>query len=321
MLILQRPIEAGDRTDLALLFGVGLIGGRIASALGRRGWRAEELASPWDRADAFRRHLATVERLAAPQRPRGLHLIWSAGVAGFGSTRAQARREEQRFGQVLSLSRRLQAARLDPVVFHLISSAGGLFEGQRHVGLASRPCPRRPYGRLKLRQEELLAAVEGPFRRRVYRLSSAYGPAGPRGRLGLITTLLHDIRAGRTTSLFGQLTTLRDFVWTEDVAAHVAAACEGPRADESRTEILASGKPTTIHEILHLVTKVSGRPPAVRFETLRDNSSDITFSPSALPAGWSPTDLVTAIRLLHQQIFDPPRIFNLDRLQAGRVHC
>ena len=41
-------------------------------------------------------------------------------------------------------------------LFFLVSSAGGLFEGQRNVGDRSQPSPMRPYGFLKLRQEKLL---------------------------------------------------------------------------------------------------------------------------------------------------------------------
>jgi UDP-glucose 4-epimerase len=44
-----------------------------------------------------------------------------------------------------------------PVDFHMMSSAGGLFESQTHCSEHSIPRPLRPYGTGKLMQERALA--------------------------------------------------------------------------------------------------------------------------------------------------------------------
>lgn len=307
MLALTAPRSETHRRQAVLLFGAGLIGGRVAAALLRRGWSRVETPTPWLDDAALRRHLAEAKWWVEDVRPERLDVVWSAGRAGFASSEEQTRGEMQNFRRVLDLMSSLGASSSCDLVFHLVSSAGGLFEGQRHVDAASVPAPRRPYGVLKLRQEELLLELDAPLARRVYRLSSVFGPA-PRGvRRGLIGALLHNAGEGRATPIVGQLTTLRDYVFTEDVGRHLADACTGdiftgPGADAC--QVLASGKPTTIHEIVQHVGRVVHRPPTLTFAARRDNATDITFASSALPPRWVTTDLETAIFQLHRQVFE-----------------
>ena len=314
MLFLTNP-RVDPRHQAVLLFGAGLIGGRIAESLLRRGWAGSESPTPWDDDAELGRHLDEVERLVSDEGGvnfERLDIVWSAGRAGFAADEAQARGEEQNFRRVLDLLSRLAASSVADLVVHLVSSAGGLFEGQRHVDPSSVPSPCRPYGVLKLRQEELLRELgtrrpDGarPLVRRIYRLASVYGPA-PRGvRRGLIGTLLLNAAEGRATPIVGQLTTLRDYVFTEDVARHLADACTTEVTDTC--EVLASGKPTTIHEIVQHVGRVVHRVPRLVFAATRDNATDITFAPQVLPQRWSTTDLETAIFQLHQHVFEPKR--------------
>ena len=305
-----------------LIFGAGLIGSRIGTALARRGWAgastSAESPTPWHDDKALVRHLAEVERRVLDPAASRTDIVWSAGRAGFAADETQTRGEEQNFLRLLDLVSRLLQRTEAELVFHLISSAGGLFEGQRHVDAESRPQPKRPYGVLKLRLEEHLSSFRAarPMARHVYRLASVYGPAPHGGRRGLVPTLLHNAREGRATPIVGQLTTLRDYVFTEDVARRLADACTGP-VGRDRCEILASGKPTTIHEIVHHVRRVVHRVPALVFAARRDNSTDITFAPSALPADWSTTDLETAIFQLHRRVFDSDSS-NSDSLRGQR---
>lgn len=302
MLLGERGAETGPGRRpghrLCLLFGVGLVGGRIGAALVRRGWSLEEIPNPWDDAEALASQLEDLRsRLSAVSRRR-VDLIWSAGRAGFASDTEETRGEERSFRRVLALADSLSRSARQGLVFHLVSSAGGLFEGQRHVDRRSSPRPLRPYGELKLRLEELLLSCGAELHPRIYRLSSVFGPAAGGARRGLIPTLLHDAREGRTTRIVGDLTTLRDYLFTEDVARHVADACGAPPPEGPSVELLASGKPTSIHEILHMVKRAVGRAPALRFAGRRGNRSDITFAASALPAGWEPSDLQTSLRRL-----------------------
>lgn len=296
MLRLDRPTPDAGPGRRAYLFGVGLVGSRVGLAFSRRGWRGEEIETPWNDPEALSRQLAALARGVRDAQPARLDVIWSAGRAGFSSTAEETAPEEENFRRVLEFATDAAGACPGAAVFHLTSSAGGLFEGQRHVDRSSRPSPRRPYGNLKLRLEKRLEAVGPELAKRIYRLSSVFGPATADGRRGLISTLLHDARDRRTTRIFGQLTTLRDYVWTEDIGRYLAEAAETPPPRRPRIELLASGKPTSIHEILHLVEGVVGRRPGLRYTASRSNSSDITFAASALPPGWHPSDLATSLR-------------------------
>src|ERR1700686_3561267 len=160
-MILLAP-ERGDAAGMAVaIFGTGLLGFSIFEALQARAPRhARELPLPWDMAEARPRQLQIIEDDIRRHLQSGarLSVLWTAGRAGFLSNDAETALELQSFSEVLAMAERL-AGGVPPTSFHLVSSAGGLFEGQRHVTLQSPPRPRRPYGYLKLRQEELLQAA------------------------------------------------------------------------------------------------------------------------------------------------------------------
>ena len=106
-----------------------------------------------------------------------LAVIWSAGDASFHSSDREVAEEQTIFtesvGVVQNLRELVKPTRFG---FHFISSAGGLFEGQRAVDFNSAPAPLRPYGRLKLAQEEALSSSFDSGELACYRPSSVYGP-------------------------------------------------------------------------------------------------------------------------------------------------
>ena len=71
----------------------------------------------------------------------------------------------------------------------MISSAGGLFEGQTFCDARSAPTPQRPYGEGKLNQEQLAWGRKGDAKIHIFRPSSVYG-VSPSGRIGLVTALI-----------------------------------------------------------------------------------------------------------------------------------
>ncbi len=315
-MILLRPAGVGPGAGRAVaVFGAGLIGGAIVSAL--------EAASPsrrrpyplsWGRGSPFAGQMAEAERgiaaaLAGAGEARGdglrgrLALVWSAGRADFSAREEETAGELASFRAVLGTAERLALGNPElEVVFCLLSSAGGLFEGQRAVGRASRPSPRRPYGQLKLRQEELLAASRAPLARLVYRLASVYGDIAPRHRRGLIPTLLLNGIRRQVSTITGRMDTLRDFVWVEDVARHVARALlDARRGRRDETAILASAKPSSVHEIQTLVERVLGRRIYLAHAPDAANAEDVTFASAVVPDGWRVTDLASSVREIHRR--------------------
>ncbi|KUG27220.1 udp-glucose 4-epimerase [hydrocarbon metagenome] len=297
MLVLCRQ-EAASPPATAALFGLGLIGGQVAEALCAGGYaRAACLPFAWGAAPERPRELADIMALleASPGR---LDVVWSAGAGGFGMSQAAADRELADFSDVLGLARTLAGRRTPGTVrFHLLSSAGGLFEGQRDVTPHTPPAPKRTYGVLKLRQEELLARA-GELVRIVYRPSSVYGLAGPGRRMGLIPTLMANGARYRVSTIFGTPDTLRDYVHVADVARYVARQV-GDDQGTSRTLILATARPTSLSEVLAAVERTLNRKIFITYRDDRSrNTAHITFSRKACPPGWRPEGIEIGVRTM-----------------------
>ena len=185
---------------------------------------------------------------------------------------------------------------------HLVSSAGGLFEGQLFCDAESAPAPLRPYGEGKLRQEALARACGGAARVHVYRPSSVYG-ASPSGRVGLVTALIGDALRGRTTRIVGRPDTLRDYVHAGDVGRFIARAVMGAEPGAGcETHLLAQGRPAAMSEVIAHVERVLGLCPSLRFDPAPGNARHMSFRRSALPAGWRQVDLATGIALVAHQL-------------------
>ena len=187
------------------------------------------------------------------------------------------------------------------VRFHMLSSAGGLFEGQRNVNSASLPAPKRPYGFLKLAQEKILTDCE-ELVQFIYRPTSVYGFAGLNHRLGLIPTLLWNGSKNRVSTIYGAPETLRDYVWAEDVGAFIARMIAS-KTSSSDHFILASGKPSALFEILNHIEKMLNKKLFCHYIKSGDNAEHNTFSIKTHPLGWNPLELETGIRKTHNCMF------------------
>lgn len=283
--------------ETVAVFGSGLIGGSVLRALGRRGLvNCRRVPIDWVNRGERLRDLYEAKRvLLEVARPR-MDLIWAAGRTGFGSTSSEVSCELEAFVDVCEwvrdVSRRHDQGE---IVFHVVSSAGGLFEGQRFVGLNSVARPLRPYGILKLEQEGIARNVCGEIPVMVYRPSSVYGQAGSKGRLGLITTIISNSKIGIPSRIFGGLDTIRDYIHVDDIGSFIARNTADPLCCSS-TSLLASGRPASIREVISIIKRVVGRPLAIELDTDASNVGDITYRSSALPAGWRATDIETGIR-------------------------
>ena len=311
-MILLDDVRTEGPVRLVLVVGVGLTGSAVVRRLeGSGGWRREVLPLDWDDVALQGRQLASAargidERLAAApaaalERAPRIAVLWSAGTAGFAATEADVARELASFRRVLEMSLRL--AERHPgarVTFGMMSSAGGLFEGQRVVSAGSVPSPRRAYGELKLAQEAMADELGQRLVRRIYRLTSVYGSIGASHRRGLIPTLILNGIGQCVTSITGSFATLRDYVWVDDVAAHVARDLTSAPATSSRC-VLASSKPSSIFEIRHLIERVLGRQLYLALAETSANRADITFAHETSPEGWRTSSLETCVRAIYRE--------------------
>ncbi len=294
------PDQAASKAPPVIaLFGVGLIGSAIRDSLLGLGYTVEVMPLDWDDSRQQEHDLEAIrERLASRITDESLdcRFIWSAGKAGFASDDRETQLELDSYRRVLALAESFLHSTIGRSPFMMVGSVGGLFEGQRHIGSGSIPRARRPYGRLKLEQESLLARSDS-LMGRVYRLTSVFGPSGAGRRKGLVSTLVENCFRHETTRIVGNASTLRDFVWSRDIGEYIARDTASFEWEpDCAIQVLGSGKPASIFEIIGHVESATGLKAWVRYEAKASNSRDISLASSVLPEAWHPTDLSTAIR-------------------------
>jgi UDP-glucose 4-epimerase len=142
-------------------------------------------------------------------------------------------------------------------------SSGGTVYGRRDEPCAESavPAPFSPYGIAKLAAEHLLHH----YRERaglavdVYRISNAYGPRQPMERgQGVIAIWIDRILRGEEIQVYGDETTLRDYVHVRDVARLMSHSLEDPGA--SGLFNLGSGSGTSVAELLRIFQRVVDVP-------------------------------------------------------------
>lgn len=293
------------RNRIIAIYGEGLIGSSILSALtASAGLAKEVIGFSYDDGEKQPGELRRIGyRISeiAEKRPLDLCFLWCAGKAGFSATEYDIQAELSIFRRVLHLAE--HSVTLYPeskISFHLISSAGGLFEGQKYVSRDSNPVPIRPYGYLKKNQEDLLLSSSDRMVKRIYRLSSVYGYIKRGHRMGLISTLIFNGIRQQVSHIYGNPSTLRDYVWCEDLGKYIARVVLDDEGEKNCSiDHLVSGKPSSIYEIQSIIEGLLGRKIYLAFQDTNTNSSDITFSKAIFPDNWHPIDIKTAARSIY----------------------
>ncbi|RCW81070.1 NAD-dependent epimerase/dehydratase family protein [Paracoccus lutimaris] len=289
----MKLLRVGGQAELiVLLFGLGLIGGAVDRALRLR-FQAEARDFPYDWQDAsLQQAQRAAIRAALPAKTR-VAMVWTGGQSGFGSSDADMGQETATIAELIAMAEDLRHER--PVDFHMMSSAGGLFESQTHCSEHSLPLPLRPYGTGKLMQEARLEQAASLDRRHVYRPSSVYGVTRSK-RVGLVTALISNAMQGKTTRIFGNPNTLRDYVLSDDIGHYMARRIVDPDpAPRAATFLLASGRSASVFEVIERIRERIERPLLLQFDPHPSNVRDMSFLPSALPPDWQPTSLASGI--------------------------
>lgn len=271
-----------------MLFGRGLLGSAIREALlARRFFELLDAPIPWLDESELLTTLAAIQTAVGQARVgslsgRRVNVVWAAGKSGFNATSEETAPELATFrfiiGKLLDFLVDKQGM---SVGFYLLSSAGGLYEGQTLVTDKQRLSIKRPYGELKKQLEDHVLGDERISARRIYRLSSVYGNISSGHRAGLIATLIANGVNRKPSFLFGHMQTLRDYIYTEDIAQHVADDAES-MATNSEVEVLASGKPSSIFEIKGKIEDALNHKLYLSFRP-GDNTLNITFQRSLIP--------------------------------------
>ncbi|MCF6262301.1 MAG: NAD-dependent epimerase/dehydratase family protein [Xanthomonadales bacterium] len=313
MILFQKEPDSNSNSKVIVLFGAGLIGTAVGDAINtliKGSWSYYPFA--WSDIKARRKDSEYINKsllrilTSINSGETDIAFIWCAGRAGFGADEDDIQKEFSSFKQVLEIinkTHKLNMTRHTSV--HLLSSAGGLFENFKLVDHNSVPQPRRDYGRLKLKQEELLLQMNASIGKFIYRPSSVFGYIGPGQRMGLIPTLLKNGLTNKVSTIYGNLSTLRDYVSNKDIGMFISQCVLGiMRQKRVNYFLLASGKPSSIYEIKHCVERTINKKIYLNFYSTAEteNISDITISSLALPANWKSADLNTEIHAVKNRI-------------------
>ena len=281
--------------------GQGLIGSAIVRQLEKTSLTREQTQKlDWSDLSALKRQFDHIENELVRElcgSAETFDLIWSAGKAGFSATSAATLHERKAFATFIGMVEYVvhRCSELN-VGVHLLSSGGGLYEGQQRVDYKSVPIPHRPYGDLKLQQERMLTDSRVRLRRYIYRPSSVFGWLRGEERHGLVQTMVYNGLMHRETIINGDMHTLRDYIWVEDVAREIVAQVGSCGfLQKPAIHILANGCPCSIFQIKHMVESIVHRPLMLRYSRRKNNASDTTFAAKVLKNSRPPTDMRVAI--------------------------
>lgn len=157
----------------------------------------------------------------------------------------------------------LEALRRRPGADLTYLSSGGTVYGEPQrlpVREDDPTAPSSAYGKLHLACEEEIerARIEDGLRTRILRCSTVYGEhQRPERGQGAIVTFLYRIARGERIDLYGDGTTIRDYIYVGDVAAALIGLMSA--ADAPSVVNVGSGAATSLIDVLRLVEDQVGR--------------------------------------------------------------
>jgi UDP-glucose 4-epimerase len=310
MVVLTHCETHSSEKRVIIIFGVGLVGSAIVKSLTLfEKFSVRKQKSDWRVSDNFQFQLNDLSNSLDVHKLKQIDWVWSAGNAGFSSKENEVDTEFIFYRIFLEHINRFEEhfGMKGKSFIHLVSSAGGLFEGQRVISRDANPQPKRPYGQLKFRQENLLLDMFHD-RYRIYRPSSIFGFYAKGQRVGLITNLIVNTLRSKVTSIYGKIDTQRDYVWCGDVADFIARKVwfnfQSKEDGSNETHFLISAKPTSIFEIIYTIQTITNLKVLQKFDKTFSNSDQIIFSRNIIPEGWSSSSLNTCIRKIYQKGFN-----------------
>jgi UDP-glucuronate 4-epimerase len=225
----------------------------------------------------------------------GVRLSWSEGFAVYVERNISASQ------RLLEAARRTRVPRLV-----LASSSSVYGNATEHPISEDAPArPFSPYGVTKLAMEHLASAYGANWGLStvVLRYFTLYGP-GQRPDMAL-HRFIAAVAAGWPVPVYGDGEQVRDFTYVSDAAAATLAAVEADVAPASVFNV-AGGSPTTVNELLSLVSEHLGRPLIPRH--LPPQAGDVQATHGAVDRaravfGWQPEvslDDGVKLQVVHQ---------------------
>lgn len=300
-------IELPQSNTIALFFGLGLIGNTFYELIHKK-YTCQDFTLPfqWDQLDSTSTEVEAILQQSLSlidESSQKIDLFWTAGKGGFDASAESLQQELLKFTSASTkLIQTFSNTCSQPLSFHFISSAGGLFEGQSFIHDTSFPSPIRPYGHLKLAQEQHLQGLAKDCMVHIYRPSTVYGYQ-KNGRSGLINKIISDAIQGKTVEIFASINALRDYILVEDIARFLHhQLLQATPTEPFNYYFLISGKPSPIFEIIQAVKKVVRKSIFTHYPSEKHNSLDITFSRNLIPKALNITPLAEGIALTFRKM-------------------
>ncbi|ABW66333.1 NAD-dependent epimerase/dehydratase family protein [Desulfosudis oleivorans] len=188
-----------------------------------------------------------------------------------------------------------------------VSSGGTLYGNPETVPVnESQPlCPLSYHGAGKIAIEAFLHAFAHDSGKHVtiLRPANVYGPGQPLSQgFGFIRTVLEHARMDTEVKIWGDGSTVRDFLYIEDMIKGIESVMNAdPHTD---TYNIGSGEGHSLNNVIKTVEKVCGRPLKVQYSTARQvDVRKIVLDCSKImeKTGWKPeTSLEEGVRLTWQ---------------------
>ncbi|MEO6714000.1 MAG: NAD-dependent epimerase/dehydratase family protein [Mycobacteriales bacterium] len=184
------------------------------------------------------------------------------------------------------------AAGVRKVVF---TSSGGSIYGtptQLPVSERAKVAPESPYAASKVAGEIYLGtyrALHG-IDYTSLALGNVYGPRqDPHGEAGVVAIFGSAFKAGRPTTIFGDGTSTRDYVYVDDVVDAFVRALQPGFASGRRLNI-GTGIQTSVRQLHALLATISGAPDEPRIAASRKGELQAIAldNSAARAAGWQP---------------------------------
>lgn len=189
----------------------------------------------------------------------------------------------------------LQALQDKPHCELLYLSSGGTLYGESQQPVNERDIirPRSYYGAGKAAAEHFIhaGAMQFSLAATVLRPSNLYGPGqGVRNGFGIIPTALQHISNNKPLTIWGDGSSIRDFLYIDDFIRLCLAITDQPMPRGSRTFNAASGQGVSLNRLIDTIRRVTKAPLPVINEVRRAvDVAHITLDPTLAAGeyGWA----------------------------------
>ncbi len=294
-----------DDRPIVIVVGGGVVGSSILKEYMRNGyllqaqhkinWRSNNIS----KINSIFKFCEKYSDLFIKNRRKQKVLIWTAGSAGFEVSQEDAEDERIFYESTVELLESEIDIFNEGLRIFLISSIGGLFEGQQFVSEQSTPSPMRAYGRLKMSQETFLLN-RSSMNITIFRLSSVYSYIIANKRMGLLQTLIHNGLRREMTSIYGSLDTLRDYVWADDIAKTIYNVSQHTQYSR-RLFHLVSGRPMSIKKMKDIIEGIIKRPLLLNYRFNKHNSLNICCVYDDYIGFWKPSDITLNLKKMYNK--------------------